>query len=56
MQSFVKINPHEMTKSLSFTDVGCLQIFNIANTSFNTIRKNEILTKISEFTVFIWEN
>ena len=28
-----------------------LRIFNLANMSFNAIRGNEILTKISEFTV-----
>ena len=27
-------------------------IFNVANVSFNAIRKNKILAKISEFTVF----
>ena len=44
-----------MTKSLSFTDVGFLQIFNMPNTSFNAIRKKEILRKSSEFTVVIRE-
>ena len=40
--------------SLPFTDVGksCkLQIFNIANMSFNVIRENKNLAKNSEFTV-----
>ena len=43
-----------MTKSLSFTDIGCLQIFNIANMSYNTIRKNEILT--TEFYKIFWND
>ena len=29
------------------------RIFNVANMSFNAIRKNKILAKISEFTVLI---
>ena len=30
-----------------------LQIFNVANKSFNAIRENKILTKISKFTVHV---
>ena len=37
-----------------------LQIFNMANMSFNTIRENKIFTKISKFTVYLlnhgWES
>ena len=48
MRSFAKINPRDMAKSLSFTDVGysCKsRIFNVAN-MFLTI-----FAKVSEFTV-----
>ena len=56
MQSFVKINPHKLAKSLClFTDIGksnfYREFFYIPNMCFNPIRKNKVLAKISEFTV-----
>ena len=54
MQSFVKYNPHEIAKSLSFTDIhescpsrDCLKL----QICLNDISENKIFTKISEFTV-----
>ena len=55
MRSFMKIIPSQNGEnSLPFIDVGksCQSRFlNVANMSFNAIRKNEILAKISESTV-----
>ena len=55
MRSFVKIKPSRIGDiTLSFTDIGkaChVCDFYIANVSFNVIRENQILAKISEFTV-----
>ena len=57
MRSFVKIKPPRIGDiTLSFTDIGksCrARDFYIANVSFNAIRENKILAKISEFTVYI---
>ena len=53
MRSFAKIKPFRNDEnSLSFIDV-CIscQIFYLANMSFNAIRENKILSKISKFTV-----
>ena len=57
MRSFVRIKPSRNGEiTLSFTEVGkpCLSrdFFTVANMSFNDIRENEVLAKISEFTVF----
>ena len=59
MQSFVKIKSSRMGEiTLSFTDMSksCPNriFFYIANMSFSDIRKNRIMAKISEFTVFYW--
>ena len=55
MRSFVKIKPSRFGDiTLSFTDIGksCpVRDFYVANVSFNIIRENKILAKISEFTV-----
>ena len=55
MRSFVKIKPSRNGKiTLSFIDIGkhCLsRDFYIINKSFNAIRENKILAKISESTV-----
>ena len=55
MRSFVKIKSSQIGKStLSFTYIGksCLVAnFNVENMCFNDKRENEILAKISEFTV-----
>ena len=52
----MKINPSQSGETnLSFTDVGksCqnLDFFNVANMPFITIHENEILEKISAFTI-----
>ena len=56
MRSFVKIEPSRIGEiTLSITDTGksCpVSDFNVANVSFNAVRENKILAKISEFTVF----
>ena len=55
MRSFVKIKSMRNGETtLSFTDKvnhAIVTIFNVANTSFNAVRENKILAKISEFTV-----
>ena len=56
MRSFLKIKPSRIGAiTLSFTDKGkscSVQDFlYVANVSFEAIRKNKTLTKISEFTV-----
>ena len=56
MRSFVKIKPSRNGKiTLSFIDIGtsCPSrfFFHITNISFNAIRENKILAKISESTV-----
>ena len=55
MRSFVKIKLSRFCDIiLSFTDIGnhaLFTIFYVANVSFNAIRENKILAKISEFTV-----
>ena len=55
MRSFMKIKFSRNAQiTLSFTDIGksCdVAIFNAANMSFNAIRENKILAKISGFTV-----
>ena len=56
MRSFVKIKPSQNGKNtMSFIDIGksCLNrdFFYITNVSFNVIRENKILAKISESTV-----
>ena len=55
MRSFVKLNPREMVNShcrfLIYVSHALVAIFNVANMSFNAIRENKILAKISEFTV-----
>ena len=55
MRSFVEIKPSRNDKiTLSFIDIGksCLSrnFFHITNLSFNAIRENKILAKISEST------
>ena len=56
MRSFVKIKSSRNDEiTLLFTDVGnhaLVAIFNVANMSFNAIHENNILAKISEFTVY----
>ena len=61
MRSFVKIKPLRIGDiTLSCTDIGksCLfrDFFYIANVSYNAIRENKILPKISGFTVSISVN
>ena len=55
MRSFVKIKPSQVCDiTLSFTDIGksCpVHDFYVASVSFNAIRENKMLAKISEFTV-----
>ena len=56
MPSFVKMKPSPNGKiTMSFIDIGktCLSrdFFHITNMSFNAIRENKILAKISESTV-----
>ena len=55
MRSFVKIKTSRKGEiTMSFTDMSKTcpnRIFYIANMSFNAIRKNKTLAKISEFTV-----
>ena len=55
MRSFVKTKPSQIGDiTLSFTDIGktCpVHDFYVTNVSFNAIRENKILAKISEFTV-----
>ena len=55
MRSFVKIkSTRNGETTLSFTDKvnhATVPIFNVAKMSFNAIRENKILAKISEFTV-----
>ena len=58
MRSFAKIKPSRNGEiTLLFTDIGkscpSHEFFNFANMSFNAIRENKILTKISEFTVYM---
>ena len=58
MRSFAKIKAScNGENSLSFTDVvkSCQSrdFFYVANMSFNAIRENKILAKISEFTVLV---
>ena len=52
MQSFVKIKPCELTISLCHLLIlvshGLFATFYVANVSFNAIRENKILSKISE--------
>ena len=56
MRSFVKIKLSRIGDiTLPFTDIGksCpVRDFYVANVSFNIIRENKILAKISEFTVY----
>ena len=51
-ETFVEIKP---SRNLLVTNVGnscpSREFFNVANISFNAIRENETLSKISEFTV-----
>ena len=61
MRSFVKIKPSRNGKlTLSFINIGksCLScdFFHITNMSFNAIRENKILAKISESTVLQQHN
>ena len=55
MWSFMKWNPQEMVKSLCHLLMKVNHVivtnFYIANVSFNAIRENKIVGKISEFTV-----
>ena len=55
MRSFVKIKPLQIGDiTLLFTDIGksCpVRDIYVANVSFNRIRENKILAKISKFTV-----
>ena len=56
MRNFVKIKPSRNGKiTLSFIDIGksCLRrkFFHITKMSFNAIRENKILAKISESTI-----
>ena len=58
MQSFVKIKPLRNGKiTPSFNNIGksypSLKFQGVENMSFNAIRENNILAKISRFTVFI---
>ena len=57
MRSFVKTNPRETAKSLGhlLMKVNHVIVANlfVANMSFNTISENEILPKISEWTVSV---
>ena len=58
LSSFAKIkNPPEMAMSLSrllmYLNHALVANFNVANMSFNAIRENKIIAKISEFTVVI---
>ena len=58
MRSFVKIKPSRIGDiTLSFTDISksCIvrDFFYVASVSFNAIRENKILAKISEFTVLM---
>ena len=57
MRSFVNFKPSRVGDiTLSFTGVGKsfpVCDFYVANVSFNAIRENKIIAKISEFTVFI---
>ena len=50
----LKENPREMAKTfcrlLLQVNQAYVAIFNVANMSFNAIRKNKILAQISEFT------
>ena len=57
MRSFVKINsPRNGEITLSTTDIGQSnprsRKFQVASMSFNAIRENKILSKISRLTVF----
>ena len=49
---FMKLRICEIEITLSFTDIGkfchCHEFFNTANISFNPIRENKILMKISK--------
>ena len=58
MRSFRKIKPSRSGDiTLSFTDIGksCFVCdFYVANVSFNDIRENKILAKISEVTVLFF--
>ena len=54
MRNFVKIKSlRDGEITLSLTDIGkschCCEFITVANMSFNAIRKNKILSKISEF-------
>ena len=56
MRSFVKLKPSRNDKiTLSFIDIrkSCLsrEFFHITSMSFNAIRENKVLAKISESTV-----
>ena len=55
MRSFVKIkswrNSEIILSLLIKVNHAFVAIFNVANTSFNAILENKILTKISEFSV-----
>ena len=54
MRSFVKIKPSQVGNITLPFDIDKLcpvRDFYVANVSFNTIRENTILAKISEFTV-----
>ena len=57
MRSFVIIKPSRIGDiTLSFADIRkyCpVRDFNVPNVSFNAIRENKILAKISEFTVLM---
>ena len=56
MRSFVKIKPSRIgVITLSLIDIGNsrpIRDFYVANVSFNAIRENKILAKISKFTVY----
>ena len=54
-RSFTKIKPSDGEITPSFTDLGkscpSRKFLKVANMSFNAIRENKILAKISEFTI-----